>query len=203
MELNVPGITNLDIPIDAQAKGEAGLGHWRRALNGYCVDSTLDASRICGKVLEELNFEGTGVVIVFKPQRVSLRGRYGRGRIQLFGPPRLATLLHELAHHVVRERFPRAKSHGKEFKRVFVQVFQAFGVAYDVAIARAAKAAKAATSEEIHAIKIGDVVQTAGGLDGRKFKVTGRARTRLILECTRTGRGGFRANPVHLEVVTA
>ena len=52
MEINVPGITNLNVPIDAQAKGEAGLGHWRRALNGYCVDSTLDAVRICGKVLE-------------------------------------------------------------------------------------------------------------------------------------------------------
>ena len=200
MEINVPGITNLNVPIDAQAKGEAGLGHWRRALNGYCVDSTLDAVRICGKVLEGLNFAGSGVTVVFRPERTSLRGRYGAGRIQLFGPPRLSTLLHELTHHVVRDRYPRAKAHGKEFKRTFVQVFQAFGVAFDVEIARAAKAAKAEIASEIRSIKVGDIVVTIGR--SRRFEVTGYRRTRLSLKCLNTGRDGYVANPLHLKVVS-
>ena len=199
MEINAPGISNLSIPVDAQAKGEAGVGHYRRALNGYCVDSPADAERISATVLRELKVLTPLRSVQFLKGRASLRGQYGGGRIRLYGHARLATLLHELAHHVVRDRFPSAKNHGPEFKRVFVQVFQAFGVAFDVEVGRAAKAALVEIRSDVREIKVGDIVQQIGR-PGKKFEVTGKARTRLILKLVGTDRTGYRANPVHLEL---
>ena len=199
MKLEVPGIINRDIPVDGQAKGEAGVGHYRRALNGYCIDSAAAGERISNEVLKAMKVLTPLRAVVIKPGRVNLRGRYGSGRIQLFGHPRVATLLHELAHHVVRDRFPLAKAHGKEFKRVFVEVFTTFGKVYKVNIVRAAEFAQIEIANEVASIKVGDIVQSIGK-STKRFKVLGVRRTRLALECVETGRG-YNGNPIHLEVV--
>lgn len=200
MEIDAPGVIHRDIAVDQQAKGEHGLGHWRRAMGGFCVATTTDAAAICERVLYDLNVERPIKAVVFRAKRASLRGNYGGGRIQLFGQARLATLLHELAHHVtiMRHGF-RASSHGPEFKAIFAEVFRSFGSCYGVDIVEAAQAARQDISKEVAAIQIGDIVKQIGR--DRRFKVVGFRRTRISLLCLKTGRSGFSGNPLHMEVV--
>ena len=202
---HLEGISNRDIPIDGQAKGEAGLGHWRRALNGNCVASVADGRRIAAAVLAEMFVDVPLGDVIFRAGRKNLRGHYhGRPKaITLYGHPRLATLLHELAHHVVAVRYDmRQPPHGKAFKKTFVEVFRSFGIVYGVDIQAASMEALAEIESHSQEFKIGDIVTSQTAVDdGRVFKITGFGRTRIQMLEISSGRDGYRANPAQMVLV--
>ena len=199
-KMNAAGAEKRDIPLDVQAKGEVGVGHWRRAMEGYVVTSTYHAELICKTVLTDLGLENDKVVVSFRAAKTRLRGNYRGGHINLFGHSRLATLLHELAHHVTNARFGwAAKSHGKEFKSTFVKVFRSFGTCYGLDTAGAAQEAQITIEDEVDKIKIGDRVKMTH--HAREFIVTGFGRTRIKMKCAKTGTGDYSANPVHMVIV--
>jgi len=197
---HIDGIECRDLKPEGTAKGEAGLGHWRRALNGNIVETMADAETICDAILEEMNIH-RGVVVGFRPERKSLRGMYwhGSAQIHLYGMPRLATLLHELAHHVVEERYTGwVQPHGKEFKKTFIEVMRTFGVLNGVDLNKAAMKAYDEMRGHEKSLKPGDLVKCNRG---RTWEVTGFGRTRVQIKNVETGRDGYSAKAEYLTPV--
>ena len=196
---HIEGIACLELEPEGTAKGEAGLGHWRRALNGNVVETTAQAEEICAAVLKEIYCDEQTVRVMFRAERKRLRGTYCANRIVLYGHPRVATLLHELAHHVVSQRYSYGvAAHGKEFKKTFVEVFRAFGIVYGVDVNAAAMKAYDEMQEHGQKLAVGDIV--IAKQTGREYRVTGFGRTRVQFERIDGRPGRYSAKAEYLKL---
>jgi hypothetical protein len=188
---------------EGAARGEAGLGHYRKALDGWVVDSAAAAAEICDGILDMMGILERVERIEFKSALKNKRGDYNRGTrtIRLFGHRRLMTLSHELAHHVTGIRAPFVKAHGKEFKRELRNVLNALSRVAGVNIAAEAEVARATIIAETPTFKRGDLVKSLGP-KGRTFEIIGLKRTRYSMRCTETG-GKFSGRASGLRLVGA
>lgn len=98
--------------------GEAGLEHLRRSIAGIVVPS-YDGAYSLTEELSHMRGIPNVRNVEYRRGLKRKRGHYDRAMetIVLMGTPRLATLLHEWAHHAVKNRYAtNKKAHGREFK---------------------------------------------------------------------------------------
>ena len=106
-------------------------------------------------------------------------------------------MLHELAHHVALHNHGRSiQSHGREFKREFVRVFEAFAVLSQCDLVAAAVVAKVEMKNEIPKFSPGELVLCGG----RTFRIEKKRRTRYEMTCLETDKV-YTAMPGNLELV--
>ena len=191
---------------EGPAVGEAGLHHFRLALRGHTVPNRLHAQEIAEALCRHSGIECARAMprVIYRAARKSLRGNYSRGSgtIQLFGVPRLATLIHELAHHLNSDddretqiRYTGKRDiHGKRFKRALEALHLAAGelLGYDMR-AMAAEASQLRTAEA-SAFEIGAVVTFPR--DRRQFRIVRKLRKNFVIRDLDTGRE-FRGGPRH------
>lgn len=192
-----PGIEFREgLRIDSQAAGEHGIGHFRRALRGHIVKDPRAALKIVNDVLKEMNVKPIEMVY-FRAARKHLRGNYHRSVIQIFGYPRLATLLHEAAHHATYNRHGFVQKHGYLFKKTFVELFTEFGKLSGFPMQFRAQECLYEEIKEVQEFRSGAEVISRSG---RRFRIIGKRRTRYLLKCMKTGEE-YTANPASLTLV--
>lgn len=99
-------------------RGEAGLEHLRRSVAGVVVPSYSGAHSLTEELSHMRGIRNVNGV-EYRGALKRKHGHYDRAVevIVIMGTPRLATVLHEWAHHAVLCRYATSKkSHGREFK---------------------------------------------------------------------------------------
>ncbi len=171
------------------AKGEHGLAHLRRALDGIVVPNERHAESLIEELCHMRGIRGGGqddshhgVRVEFWQGRKRKRGHYNKAfeLIVLNGVPRLATLLHEWAHHAVGCRYVHVRqAHGREFKAELRWAYKAIqsvtGLKLDVRQATRELSKEAA---EVPTFRAGDRVMVRGRGPG---KVERKMRTRYLV----------------------
>lgn len=176
-------------PQICQSSGEAGLHHYRQGLNGYKVHNQVVAMEICQELILAWNARGKTQIPALKrvemaKGRASVQATYYRRTMKIvMNSKEVATLLHELAHHIADYTSPGCKAHGREFKACLRWVYMAAEETLGIEIhSLAQKAAQAKGSEALLApgtrVKCG----------ARTFTVVKMRRTRY--ELREEGAGG-------------
>ncbi len=185
---------------EGRPTGEAGLDHLRRALDGIVVPTAAHAESLVEELCHVRGIYGVvGVELARNLKRK--RGHYNRAIrvIVLYGTPRLATLLHEWAHHAVGCRYRAVRqAHGREFK---AELRWAHGAIQRIcALELDTRAAARELRAEVPRFRAGDRVKVQGlglGRIERKF------RTRYLVAVETRARGvvKYRVSPEFMEKV--
>lgn len=179
-------------------KGEHGLRHLVGAIGGIIIPDPLDATDIINEIAEV-----NDIKVLYNAERLNLYGRYHRDSrcIVIYGRPRLATILHEAAHHVA---WDSDSSHGFFFKGCLYKLYVEAEFVLGLDILN--KGEKIRDSDRhktlIDKFKIAPnaTVRIKGDENGIEYRVVRHMTKNCMIESIQSGRK-YRIQPKYLEVV--